>query len=179
MDLIFAQHKKEVRYANWKCTYCQKVFKGESFLEQHFQNRHPYTIMRDGVCLGDQCDALECDLDMSSGSEVEIGSESRMKMAPGCSQKSMQRRRHRCQVMVDSCFPPHHSSLANELHHYFEELYCSHLSCIESDKQLRPSPVPEKLKRSKTRTRRGSSREVNSASQFPGLHPAQCLVSSV
>ena len=37
-------HKKEARFGNWRCLYCNKVFKSESYLERHIENRHPATI---------------------------------------------------------------------------------------------------------------------------------------
>lgn len=146
------QHKKEVRYQNWRCTYCNKVFKSEHYLEQHFQNRHPYTIMRDGTCLGDYCEMLECDLNHPDHQKAAEMS------GIGCSQKLMQRRRHRCQSVVDTCFPPHHSDLANELHHRFEELYCSHLTCVQVGHSQVPAKVPVALMKSAAR-RKGSSKD--------------------
>jgi hypothetical protein len=140
------QHKKEVRYQNWRCTYCNKVFKSEQFLERHIENRHPYTILKDGVCLADHCDVLMCDLAPLS---QDAGGPSEQKM--GCNPKLTQRRRHKCQSIIDLCFPPQHSDLANQLHHHFEELYCSHLTCIEIGQRLITGQIPEALRRSSVR----------------------------
>jgi len=147
------QHKKEVRYANWKCTYCQKVFKGEAFLEQHFQNRHPYTVMRDGSCLGDFCDVLECDLSLDAAEYANA--------RLGCNLKSMQRRRHRCHAVLDKCFPPDHSTLANELHHAFEGMYCSHLSCDDASGVMQQAAVPEVLRQALGKRSSGNNRDVS------------------
>jgi len=156
-------HKKEVRYQNWRCTYCNKVFKAEHFLERHFEHRHPYTIMRDGVCLADYCETLACDLNLPEGGGLLGGSQS------GCSQKLMQRRRHKCQSVVDACFPPHHSNLANELHHYFEELYCSHLVCNEVGHSLVAAPLPATLLKSAAR-RKGANKDELRAGGWKKLY---------
>jgi len=58
MYLDNEQHKKEARFGNWRCLYCNKVFKTEAFLERHIETRHPATIKTDGVCLADYCDVI-------------------------------------------------------------------------------------------------------------------------
>ena len=119
-------HKKEARFNNWRCLYCNKVFKTEHYVEQHFETRHPGTILTDGVCLADYCDVLECDLHESLFEPGKTGE------SLHCSPNVMQRRRHRCHLVLDQCFPPHGSKVANQLHHEFEHLYCHHLTCDEA-----------------------------------------------
>jgi hypothetical protein len=97
--------------------YCNKVFKTEQFLEKHFVNRHNHTIKAEGVCLADYCPLLECDLHANDN------------QGSSCNTKTMKKRQHRCQSLIDRCFPPHHSEAANQLHHTFEKLYCAHLAC--------------------------------------------------
>lgn len=116
-------HKKEARFGNWRCLYCNKVFKSESYLERHIESRHPATIQADGVCLADYCDVLECDVHETLFQPGQTGE------SVHCNPKVMQRRRHRCHMVLDQCFPPHGSQIANQLHHDFEHLYCDHLTC--------------------------------------------------
>ena len=116
-------HKKEARFGNWRCLYCNKVFKTEHYLESHIENRHPATIMADGVCLADYCDVLECDMHHTLFEPGHTGE------SLHCNPNIMQRRRHRCHMVLDQCFPPHHSQVSNQLHHDFENLYCDHLTC--------------------------------------------------
>ena len=118
-------HKKEARFGNWRCLYCNKVFKSEAYLELHIENRHPGTIKRDGVCLADYCDVLECDLHSTLFQPGRTGESLQ------CNSKVMERRRHRCHMVLDQCFPPHGSQVATTLHHDFEHLYCEHLTCDE------------------------------------------------
>jgi hypothetical protein len=111
--------------------YCNKVFKTEQYLENHFAKRHNHTIKSDGVCLAEYCPVLECDLHRND------------QQGASCNHKSMQKRQHRCQTLIDRCFPPHHSDISNQLHHEFEKLYCTHLACDVMGK--RPMIVPPKL----------------------------------
>ncbi|KAJ1485450.1 hypothetical protein T484DRAFT_1945444 [Baffinella frigidus] len=97
-------HKKEARFGAYRCVYCNKVFKTESFLEKHFENRHVATIR-------------------NSAEGTYDGEGAR------CNPKTMQRRRHRCHSVLDMCFPPHASEVSSTLHHKFEALYCDHLEC--------------------------------------------------
>jgi len=145
-------HKKEARYQNWRCIYCNKVFKSEEYLEKHFENRHPSTIRKNGVCLADYCDVLECDLhDLLIGDGYEPA-----KMY--CNPKTMERRRHRCHSILDKCFPPHVSEVSNHLHHRFEDLYCKHLSCEMSEGGGYRQTAPHaRLAASVSRQRGGSS----------------------
>ncbi len=99
-------------------------------MENHFVNRHNHTIKADGVCLADYCNMLECDLHSEDNTQ-EIG----------CNAKSMKTRQHRCQALIDKCFPPHHSEVANQLHHEFEKLYCAHLACESIGKRRLAFPA--------------------------------------
>jgi len=116
-------HKKEARFGAYRCVYCNKVFKTESFLEKHFENRHVATIRNSGSCLADYCDLLECDMLVEAAEGTYDGEGAR------CNPKTMQRRRHRCHSVLDMCFPPHASEVSSTLHHKFEALYCDHLEC--------------------------------------------------
>ncbi|MGB1601335.1 MAG: hypothetical protein ACPIOQ_51850 [Promethearchaeia archaeon] len=123
MFLDNEKHKKEVRFSNWRCLYCNKVFKTEYYLERHMESRHPATILLDGVCLADYCDVIECDMHHTLFEPGRTGE------SLHCNPNVMQRRRHRCHMVLDQCFPPHDSQVANQLHHEFEHLYCDHLTC--------------------------------------------------
>ncbi len=166
MPFPHKQHKKEVRYQNWRCTYCNKVFKSEHYLERHFENRHPYTISKDGTCLADHCDVLMCDLTPPPSQETD--SERRPTQA-GCNAKLTQRRRHKCQSIIDACFPPQHSDLANQLHHQFEEMYCAHLTCTQVGHSMVPGQIPAALRRSTARNT-GTSREDARAKGWKKLY---------
>ena len=37
---MYEQHKKEVRRNQWKCLFCDKIFRTEHFLDKHYENRH-------------------------------------------------------------------------------------------------------------------------------------------
>ena len=45
----------------WKCGFCGKEFRSESFLERHFDAKHSHEVNPDGsTCLADFCDVLGC-----------------------------------------------------------------------------------------------------------------------
>jgi len=160
MFLDNEQHKKEVRFNNWKCLYCNKIFKSEAYLENHYVNRHPETIKQDGFCLADYCDMLECDMQDTLKSPDGMFKTTTYR----CDAKRMQKRRHRCHSVLDKCFPPHSSDAANRLHHEFEKLYCDHLSCEASPDGLgevarRPHAL---LSQSKARNEYHSKKTKNS-----------------
>ncbi len=50
------------RGSRWKCGLCGKVFKAESWLDMHFENKHSSNIGKDHVCLADICPLIGCDI---------------------------------------------------------------------------------------------------------------------
>ena len=110
-------------------------------------NRHNHTIKADGVCLADYCPLLECDIHTDEW------------RGTSCNPKTMQKRQHRCQSLIDRCFPPHHSDSANQLHHSFEKLYCAHLACDPIGKK--PLSPPSKLVESTARLQAVAREDVN------------------
>ena len=51
----------DTRGVRKRCPYCDKKFKGKTFLEAHWASAHRDQILKNAtVCLGDYCDILQC-----------------------------------------------------------------------------------------------------------------------
>ncbi|KAF5732189.1 hypothetical protein HS088_TW18G00880 [Tripterygium wilfordii] len=100
------QHKIHVDINEWRCGYCKKIFRAEKFLDQHFDNRH-YNLLsvNDSKCLADLCGALHCDFVLNSKSTKTK-----------CNPAAVERNRHLCESLADSCFPVNHGPSSSRLH---------------------------------------------------------------
>uniref|UniRef100_A0A5B6YJI0 C2H2-type domain-containing protein n=1 Tax=Davidia involucrata TaxID=16924 RepID=A0A5B6YJI0_DAVIN len=102
------QHKIHVDVNEWRCGYCNKIFRAEKFLDQHFDNRH-YNLLNvsHSKCLADLCGALHCDLVMDSNS---------LPRKTRCNPAAAAKNRHLCENVANSCFPVNQGPSANRLH---------------------------------------------------------------
>ncbi|KAL2317733.1 hypothetical protein Fmac_031609 [Flemingia macrophylla] len=113
------EHKIYIDRHEWRCGYCKKSFREESFLDQHFDNRH-YNLLNisHGKCLADLCGALHCDVVMNFKS-------SRSK----CNPEASARNRHLCESLADNCFPISEGPSAGRLHELFLHQFCDAHTC--------------------------------------------------
>ncbi|KAG5537859.1 hypothetical protein RHGRI_025081 [Rhododendron griersonianum] len=116
------ENKIHVDINEWRCGYCRKIFRGEKFLDQHFDNRH-YNLLNvsESKCLADLCGALHCDFTMDSYSKFR---------KTKCNPAAAARNHHLCESLADSCFPVGQSSpSANRLHELFLRQFCDAHTC--------------------------------------------------
>ncbi|KAI8529150.1 hypothetical protein RHMOL_Rhmol12G0203600 [Rhododendron molle] len=106
------ENKIHVDINEWRCGYCKKIFRGEKFLDQHFDNRH-YNLLNvsESKCLADLCGALHCDFTMDSYSKFR---------KTKCNPAAAARNHHLCESLADSCFPVGQSPSANRLHEAYK-----------------------------------------------------------
>lgn len=136
MYRVYEQHKKEVRRNQWKCLFCDKIFRTEHFLDKHYENRHLSEIPTDAeVCLADYCDVLHCD----AGSML-VAKHEQLK---ACKQTDMAKRRHRCEAVGHRCFPPEDGANMAHLHDFFMHQFCDAHTC-SADRQMFPHGMAEK-----------------------------------
>ncbi|KAI8529151.1 hypothetical protein RHMOL_Rhmol12G0203600 [Rhododendron molle] len=115
------ENKIHVDINEWRCGYCKKIFRGEKFLDQHFDNRH-YNLLNvsESKCLADLCGALHCDFTMDSYSKFR---------KTKCNPAAAARNHHLCESLADSCFPVGQSPSANRLHELFLRQFCDAHTC--------------------------------------------------
>ncbi|KAG9138159.1 hypothetical protein Leryth_001385 [Lithospermum erythrorhizon] len=112
-------HKILVDLNEWRCGYCKKAFRGERFLDQHFDNRH-YNLLNisHGKCMAELCGALHCDLVMETKPPKTK-----------CNPAAVSRNRHMCEEIADSCFPLNQGRSATRLHDLFLLQFCDAHAC--------------------------------------------------
>eukprot|EP00299_Pterocystis_sp_00344_P017293 c8669_g1_i2.p1 GENE.c8669_g1_i2~~c8669_g1_i2.p1 ORF type:complete len:262 (+),score=66.04 c8669_g1_i2:48-833(+) len=122
MYLEHEEHKHTVLTNDWKCGYCGKHFKSESFLDKHLHRKHADTIDKERtVCLADLCDVFVCDNKYDQrGSDL---------LKPSCDQNAMKRMNHKCLALIHRCFPPEMSVESHRLSTLLGNRICSHFSC--------------------------------------------------
>lgn len=117
--------KKQHRHNQWHCSACDKYFKSEAYLDQHFDNRHAADLGKGGRrhCLADFCGIL------GGCGAADARDE------PVCNTKVAARLRHSCSLLVSSCFPsqahsdPALAELSAVVAAKFRAKFCSALSC--------------------------------------------------
>eukprot|EP00249_Psilotum_nudum_P009752 c22131_g1_i2 orf=937-1539(-) len=114
--------KEHLAANQWQCIYCNKVFRSEKFLDQHFDNRHHDMLnISRNRCLADVCGALHCDyMDSILQSKHSKGK---------CNSLAAEKNRHLCESVAESCFPPQESSTARRLHDFFLRQFCDAHTC--------------------------------------------------
>jgi hypothetical protein len=165
--------REKIRPAVWRCSECEKQFKGENWLDQHLERSHfnrsessrpanqpkvsdSLISASPRVCLADYCSILDCDHRESSRyQEVKITSKRRdnrqeseenpsLNEIPPCNPKQVERDRLECFNVLSQCFPLVSSS-SNSFHSQFSASICGHLTCDQSGTHI----GREKLKKSK------------------------------
>ncbi|XVF08765.1 hypothetical protein REPUB_Repub07fG0031100 [Reevesia pubescens] len=113
------QHKIYLDVVEWRCGYCKKSFRAETFLDQHLDNRH-YNLLNfnQSKCLADLCGALHCDFVMNS-----------KMLKVKCNPAAVARNRHFCESLADSCFPISLGPSASRLHELFLHQFCDAHTC--------------------------------------------------
>ncbi|KAH9535127.1 hypothetical protein CY35_17G037600 [Sphagnum magellanicum] len=131
-DIFHEQEEKieHLRPMQWQCGYCHKVFRTQTYLDSHFDNRHSSMLGTSANrCLADFCGALHCDY-------VDGLSNSKWKKTT-CKPAVVDRNRHLCEVLANNCFPKEQSAAAQWLNDFFKRQFCDAHTC---DKQLQPFP---------------------------------------
>ncbi|KAL6584021.1 hypothetical protein OROMI_003310 [Orobanche minor] len=118
------EHKIHIDINEWRCGYCNKIFRAENFLDQHFDNRH-YNLLNvsQGKCLADLCGALHCDFVINSQSHKSK-----------CNPAAASRNRHLCEDLADSCFPANAGPSVTRLHEFFLLQFCDAHTCSRGRK---------------------------------------------
>lgn len=119
--------KDELRPRQWQCGTCKKIFRTEEDLDRHFDNRHAKTIVGGrNRCLADMCGAIHCD-SVAASSKVKWD---RRK----CNQGAVDRNRHLCEALADTCFPSQESATARRLNDFFLRQFCDAHTCKKGRK---------------------------------------------
>ncbi|XP_002985753.2 uncharacterized protein LOC9640107 [Selaginella moellendorffii] len=120
----FREQEREKQFYHihdWRCGYCHKIFESEEYLDLHFDNRHSETLnVSRHNCLADLCGALHCDY-METKDKHKF---SKNKCSP-----SVDRNRHLCEKLANSCFPPQQGAQATRLNDFFLRQFCDAHSC--------------------------------------------------
>jgi len=128
--------KERVRGTQWKCSYCNKVFAKEHWLDRHFGKRHPSNVSSGSICLADYCHLLDCKEREREEDDSLLDEVSQLPSKP-CQPQEKARERHLCQALMPKCFPPGKSSLAHTLHDEFTAKICDALTCDVKKKDIR------------------------------------------
>eukprot|EP00252_Welwitschia_mirabilis_P012796 TRINITY_DN28327_c0_g1_i1.p1 TRINITY_DN28327_c0_g1~~TRINITY_DN28327_c0_g1_i1.p1 ORF type:complete len:276 (-),score=37.05 TRINITY_DN28327_c0_g1_i1:475-1302(-) len=117
-------HKIHLQANEWQCGFCNKIFVSERFLDQHFDNRHATMLdVSRSKCLADVCGALHCDT-------LDTGKSTKSK----CNVAAVDKNRHLCESLANSCFPSKESPSARRLHDFFLRQFCDAHSCKKDKK---------------------------------------------
>lgn len=134
-----ARHKH--RGIQWKCGFCDKVFRTDAFLDQHMDNNHQNEKHPSAdVCLADLCEVLHCDhFVQGHGSSFKSFQQ---RTAP-CRPKLKGQLKHNCQDIADVCFPIANSNEAALMHEYFVEHFCEAHTCNRKEQLARLETVAQ------------------------------------
>lgn len=132
LDMLrpFESIKKLRRRGEWQCTHCNKIFRGEDFLDKHHSRKHIDLLNHSAsTCLEDYCDILECDHD-------RIG-----KGPPAnCNVAAMKLLQHKCEALMRKCVPIEKGTPVAKLSSIVTRKLCGRLTCEELDGRAgRPS----------------------------------------
>ncbi|OQR91687.1 hypothetical protein THRCLA_08909, partial [Thraustotheca clavata] len=118
-------HKYRVHSNRWKCGYCSKNFRTESYLDKHMDLKHSNEDER-GICLGDICDILNCPTTRALHRHAK------------CSHNTVFRLKQQCLSLFQSCFPHEEPSIntirrsepiSNILYESVVENICEAITC--------------------------------------------------
>jgi len=164
------QHKARKNKAQHRCTYCQKVFKNEFYLDQHLQRKHVDTIPHTATsCLAEVCDVLQCDwfslhhqLQTSRMSKKKREEKARAAGAH-CMPQAATRTRQLCEEVGNKCFPVQaHTGSQRDLkdpgdhkwdsiHEYWMHYFCAASTCnIDQKNELMLAVVDASTSYSRT-----------------------------
>lgn len=122
------KHKLQEEPNRWSCQYCGKAFVTQDFLDNHFDNRHGDTILKPpkGVCLGDYCDILRCEV-------VDV-----LYSAPEtCNQTQLDILKTKCEKTVKQCVPLYLSGMKK--YSFINDMrlaVCAYLTCEKYSEKL-------------------------------------------
>lgn len=135
------ENMDELRPMQWQCRYCKKIFRNQGFLDTHFDNRHSNLLDKSlNMCLADACGALHCDYYNSL-------STSKSQKQSTCKPAVVERNRHSCEVLANTCFPADHSPAAQRLNDFFKRQFCDAHTC---KKKLKIFPRGNGINRNKS-----------------------------
>lgn len=130
----------ELGLTEWQCRCCKIVFRSREFLDTHFDNRHSEKLEpSSNSCLADACGALHCDYYNSLSSKPQIQAT--------CKLAVVEKNRHSCEVLANTCFPADHSPAAQRLNHFFKRQFCDAHTC---KKKLKIFPSGSGINRNKS-----------------------------
>ncbi|KAL3158858.1 hypothetical protein ABBQ32_011577 [Trebouxia sp. C0010 RCD-2024] len=141
-DMYDIQHSARHRHhgVQWKCGFCDKLFRTETFLDQHMDNNHQNETHPGGnVCLADWCEVLHCDY---FAGKPETHHFFHHHTAP-CRPKAKMKLKQQCQDLAQRCFPPDVSKEGTLMYDYFTEHFCGAHTCIQKDRQARLQTVDQ------------------------------------
>eukprot|EP00892_Ulva_mutabilis_P005420 jgi/Ulvmu1/324/UM001_0328.1 len=118
-------HKVLMRKNVWRCSWDQKTFRGEAYIDIHMDTYHSHEVPEGSpVCLADLCGPLHCDFFKSSSR----GALNHLSTVP-CHQGVMDEFRRNCQDVAYQCFAPIHGQAAEELHAFMLSTFCAAATC--------------------------------------------------
>lgn len=132
------KNKEKINRGEWKCSYCDKRFKSELYLDRHMDNMHKDKQSNaTNMCLADLCPIFGCQSTDSSSSRSSSNSVTSLidnvKLfnsftANICTQKDAEKNVFKCEVILKKCFPNSEIN-DNGLYHQFHHNICEQISC--------------------------------------------------
>ncbi|CAM6109895.1 unnamed protein product [Calypogeia fissa] len=118
--------KDTIRPTQWQCNHCKKMFRTEEFLDKHFDNRHHDMLdMSPNRCLADVCGALHCDY---------VASQTKISRSKPCNRAAVDKNKHLCESLANSCFPTDEGATPKRLHDFFLRQFCDSHTCNRDQK---------------------------------------------
>jgi hypothetical protein len=131
----------ELRPMQWQCRYCKKVFRTREFLDMHFDNRHSEKLeTSSNRCLADACGAMHCDYFNSLSIEPKT-------QTATCKAAVVDKNRHSCEILANTCFPAEQSQVTQRLNDFFKRQFCDAHTC---KKKLKIFPRGSGINRNKS-----------------------------
>jgi len=119
------QHKRRKSRGQHQCTYCNKIFRTEDYLDQHMQRKHLHLVpAAAAVCLADFCGTLHCEAVSSL-----LHSQKELLAGGPCTPQHARQERQRCEALAASCFPQDHGKEWQNVYRYFVSHFCAAHTC--------------------------------------------------
>jgi len=133
---VFGQHELHKSHdsgSDWQCSYCNKRFISEKYIDRHLENMHSHLIPDNAtVCLGDYMKMFGFRTVVSPSFTQRLPQQGLyariIKKSFGslekCTEKDIQAVVGQCQAMSSSCFPD------STINTKFQNMVCNNLKCV-------------------------------------------------